>query len=157
MLIAGAGAQITIGGDRPNPVFSLHQLPPLPPHFTGRDEELADLEQSFGADRLPVGGSVRLALQGMGGVGKTALAIVLAHRLKSRCPAAQLYINLRGADPEHRKPVAPPDAMQIIIHAFHPDSLLPEEIDKRRREDNHGRNFRGIASPQRRSGDSAGL
>ena len=40
------------------------------------------------------------ALTGKPGVGKSALAIHLAHRLAPRFPDAQLYVNLRGAEPE---------------------------------------------------------
>ncbi|TAK92732.1 MAG: tetratricopeptide repeat protein, partial [Verrucomicrobia bacterium] len=66
----------------------------------------------------------------MGGVGKTALAIVLAHKLKDRYPDAQLYLNLRGADPDHRQPVKPDEAMQNIIHAFRPDVRLPDTLEE---------------------------
>ena len=111
-----------------------HQLPSSPPNFTGRDEELAKLEKELtSAHKLGANISGRHAgLQGMGGVGKTALATVLAHRLKDRYPDAQLYLNLRGADPEHRPPVAAADAMQSIIHVFHPEAKLPEALDQLR-------------------------
>ena len=107
----------------------LHQLLPPPPAFTGREEELADLEK-----QLASGGGVAISgkhagLQGMGGVGKTALALVLAHRLKGRFPDAQLFLNLRGADPDKRPPVAPVEAMQHIIHCFQPEARLPETLD----------------------------
>lgn len=64
----------------------LHQLPPPPAIFTGRDEEIADLEKQL-ASTHTAGAAISGAhagLQGMGGVGKSALAIVLAHRLKDR-------------------------------------------------------------------------
>jgi predicted ATPase len=38
-------------------------------------------------------------LAGKAGVGKSALAIHVAHRLRGRYPDAQLYVNLRGAEP----------------------------------------------------------
>jgi hypothetical protein len=72
----------------------------------------------------------------MGGVGKTALAVVLAHRFKARYPDAQLYLNLRGAgaDPAGQfsasgiKPLSPAEAMQNLIHAFQPEARLPETL-----------------------------
>jgi tetratricopeptide (TPR) repeat protein len=115
---------------------SLNQLPPLPAKFTGRGEVLEKLEKELAADRV-VGAAISgvlTNLQGAPGVGKTALATVLAHRLKDRYPDAQLYQNLRGAGADIHgqhsgtmlKPVAPADAMQSIIHAFHPEAKLPE-------------------------------
>ena len=65
----------------------------------------------------------------MGGVGKTALALVLADRLKARYPDAQLFLNLRGADPDHRPPVPPADVMASVIHAFHPEARLPDTVE----------------------------
>lgn len=110
----------------------LHQLPSLPAKFIGRDEVLDDLVKILTVDNAAgvTISSARAGLQGMGGVGKTALAVVLAHRLKSRYSAAQLYLNLRGADTDHRQPVSPADAMQTIIHSFHPEMKLPEAIDQ---------------------------
>jgi hypothetical protein len=75
---------------------------------------------------------IKAGLQGMGGVGKTALAIALAHRLKDRWPDAQLLLNLRGADPERRPPLLTADAMQVIIHAFHPNAKLPDSVEELR-------------------------
>jgi tetratricopeptide (TPR) repeat protein len=118
--------------ESPVPVLrSLCQLPPVPAHFTGRDEDLADLERRLAVGAAAGGANsvAHGAIQGMGGVGKTALAIVLAHRLKDRYPDAQLFLNLRGADPERRPPFTPPEAMQSIIHCFHPEAQLPGELD----------------------------
>ena len=116
---------------------SLNQLPPLPAKFTGRVKVLEDLEKELAADHA-VGAAISgvlTNLQGAPGVGKTALATVLAHRLKDRYPDAQIYQNLRGAGADMHgqhsgtmlKPVAPADAMQSIIHAFHPEAKLPED------------------------------
>jgi len=108
----------------------LHQLPSPPANFTGRDEDLAELEKELTAAHK-TGATIsgkHAGLQGMGGVGKTALVIVLAHKLQDRYPDAQLYLNLRGADPAHRPPVTPAEAMQSIIHVFKPEAQLPEEL-----------------------------
>lgn len=113
-------------------VQSLHQLPPPPPNFTGRDTDLDELKRKLTS--LEAGGvtisSVRAGLQGMGGVGKTALAVVLAHRLKDRYPDAQLFLNLRGADPDRRPSVKPAEAMQNIIQSFRPEARLPDTLDE---------------------------
>ena len=69
-------------------------------------------------------------IQGMGGVGKTALATVLAHRLKDKYPDAQICLNLRGFDQTDRKPMPPAEAMQGIIHAFQPEVKVPETAEE---------------------------
>lgn len=118
---------------------SLNQLPPLPAKFTGRDEVLAELEKELIGEHA-VGAAISgvlTNLQGAPGVGKTALATVLAHKLTDRYPEAQLYLNLRGAGADIHgkhpgtmlKPVAPADAMQSVIHAFHPEAKLPENVE----------------------------
>jgi len=63
-------------------------------------------------------------------VGKTALATVLAHRLKTQYPDAQICLNLRGFDPTARKPMPPAEAMQSIIHFFQPEAKLPETAEE---------------------------
>ncbi len=61
--------------------------------FTGRQEYIDRIEASL--DRRKI-----VAIDGMAGVGKSALAIQVAHRLKTRYPDAQLYVNLYGQTPE---------------------------------------------------------
>ncbi|WP_258947107.1 tetratricopeptide repeat protein [Lentzea californiensis] len=68
---------------RPGPA----QLPADLPDFVGREEELAALSSS---------GSPVLAITGPPGVGKTALAVRLAHRIRDRFPDGQLHVDLRG-------------------------------------------------------------
>ncbi len=116
----------------PTGVSSLHQLPPIPAVFTGRDAEIDELLAALTADHA-AGASISgrtQGLQGMGGVGKTALAIVLAHRLATRYPDAQLFLNLRGAA-DGQTAVPPAEAMRTVILAFRPDAgQLPEEEEK---------------------------
>src|SRR5262249_30277677 len=69
---------------------ALRQLPPPPPDFTGREKELADLRQNLSAD-VTISG-----VRGMGGVGKTALALKLADELKNSYSDAQFYLDLKG-------------------------------------------------------------
>ncbi|MER5292074.1 BTAD domain-containing putative transcriptional regulator [Streptomyces pharetrae] len=69
------------------------QLPPPPPHFTGRG---ADRDALRAALLEP--GAVAV-VSGMAGVGKSALALDVAHALTERFSDGQLYINLHGATP----------------------------------------------------------
>lgn len=69
------------------------QLPPVTQHFEDREAEQATVLQSAGtgADRQ---GPLLVALSGIGGVGKTALAFQLARGLRERCPDGILYVDL---------------------------------------------------------------
>ena len=73
------------------------QLPPDVADFTGRDEQLVQLLELL-QPGSPDQAVVITALAGMAGVGKTALAVHAAHRLRERYPDGQLYVDLRGAD-----------------------------------------------------------
>lgn len=55
------------------------------PRFVGREEELATVEEFFKT------GQPKVAICGLGGVGKTQIAIEFAHRLRKRKPACSIY------------------------------------------------------------------
>ena len=100
-------------------ISALHQLPPPPADFTGREQELHELLQQMGT-----GGATISGVQGMGGMGKTALALVLAHRLREPYPDAQFFVPLAGASAQ---PLSPAQAMAQVIRACHPGANLPQE------------------------------
>ena len=99
------------------PVAVSHQLPAALSTFTGRREQLKQLIDAApqAADPTAAKTVVISAIEGMGGVGKTQLALHAAHHLvrSGRFADLQLYANLRGFDPEH--PPADPDA---VLDAF---------------------------------------
>ena len=97
--------------------LALHQLPPPPADFVGRDAELEKLTSEMEA------GATISGVRGMGGVGKTALALVVARRLAGRYPEAQIYINLHGASDQQALTTA--EAMAHVIRAFDPEARLP--------------------------------
>ncbi|MBM7173547.1 winged helix-turn-helix domain-containing protein, partial [Streptomyces sp. G44] len=74
------------------------QLLPDVPDFAGRETEVGLLKETL---RGAVTGSAMAVatLTGLGGVGKTALAVHVAHALREDFPDGQLYVDLRGADP----------------------------------------------------------
>jgi tetratricopeptide (TPR) repeat protein len=80
-------------------------------HFTGRQDEIGHLESEVLAAQGQA--IVISAVAGKPGVGKSALAVHLAHRLSKRFPDGQLYVNLRGAD---QKPVLPATALSELLH-----------------------------------------
>ncbi|MFF3920011.1 BTAD domain-containing putative transcriptional regulator [Streptomyces sp. NPDC001852] len=73
------------------------QLPPPPAHFTGRVDVRRELRRAL--TDPPVPAPAIAVLSGMAGVGKSALALAVAHELRERFPDGQLYVNLHGATP----------------------------------------------------------
>ena len=99
----------------PTGVAARHQLPAPPRDFTGRDAELAELRTAA------EGAASLFALRGQAGIGKTALALVLAHALAPRYPDAQIYHDLLGTT----TPLPPAAVMAHVIRAFKPVEQLP--------------------------------
>jgi tetratricopeptide (TPR) repeat protein len=104
---------------QPTALLPLHQLPTPPADFTGRQEDL-----DFLRSRLAEGGTGAIfGLRGMGGVGKTTLALKLAEELKPQFPDAQIYLDLKGVGPQ---PLTVAQAMAHVIRAFNPEARLLE-------------------------------
>jgi hypothetical protein len=99
---------------------ALHQLPPPPRDFTGREAELSKLREHL------AGGTTIVGVQGMGGVGKTALALRLADELKKDYPDAQFFLDLRGFSKDQR-PLTAVEAMAHVIRAYYSLENLPED------------------------------
>jgi len=97
----------------------LHQLPAPPADFTGRDDELSDLRASIAAG----GATAIFGLRGIGGVGKTALALKLAEEVADRYPDGQIYVDLKGVT----TPLRPAQAMAWVVRSFLPEVPVPED------------------------------
>ena len=110
------------GPRRPTPA----QLPADVPAFTGRAAELKALDGLL-PDSDTV--SVVAAITGTAGVGKTALAVHWAHRVRHRFGDGQLYVNLRGFDPV-RSAVTAKEALPGFLDALGvPPDCLPVGVD----------------------------
>ncbi|WP_129841082.1 BTAD domain-containing putative transcriptional regulator [Streptomyces sp. RFCAC02] len=103
----------TPGGSADHGVLP-RQLPPQPPSFTGRDSELARLDGLLAATPHPL---PPVAVVGGAGVGKTALALHWAHRIRDRFPDGQLHADLRGSRPGEA-PLDPADAAAGFLEAL---------------------------------------
>ncbi|WP_327407387.1 transcriptional regulator [Streptomyces sp. NBC_01288] len=88
------------------------QLPPAPGDFVGRERLLERLRLAL----RPSGEAVALAvLSGIGGVGKTALALRVAHGIRGDYPDGQLYVDLRG---DGGQPADPADVLVDFLLAL---------------------------------------
>ena len=74
------------------------QLPADVAGFVGREAQLRQLDALLDGAAVLATAVVVTAVAGTAGVGKTALAVHWAHRVRDRFPDGQLYINLRGFD-----------------------------------------------------------
>jgi DNA-binding SARP family transcriptional activator/DNA-binding XRE family transcriptional regulator len=100
------------------------QLPADPGGLVGREDEMARLDAiARRADEEPAS-VVTVLLCGPVGVGKTALAVHWAHRMRDRFPDGQLYVNLRGFDPA-RPPANPAEEIRALLPAL---GMPTEEI-----------------------------
>ncbi|WP_167977670.1 ATP-binding protein [Lentzea indica] len=99
------------------------QLPAAVPHlFTGRQSELRALTTALDSAQITV-------IRGVGGVGKTWLALQWAHRNIERFPDGQLFVNLRGFSPDG-KPASPGTVLHGFLKALQvAPSALPEDLD----------------------------
>ncbi|MEV7601244.1 tetratricopeptide repeat protein [Kitasatospora sp. NPDC089797] len=109
-------------------------LPYAVPDFTGRLDEVDRLLALAGG---PGGAQARplviSAIDGMAGVGKTALAVHVGHTLADRFPDGQLFVDLRGFTPGQR-PLEPGAGLASLLRAVGvSETALPSGTEERAR------------------------
>jgi DNA-binding SARP family transcriptional activator/tetratricopeptide (TPR) repeat protein len=104
------------------PAVVPRELPLDLPRFTGRQAETTEL-----TDALAGGGVV--AIHGPGGVGKSALAVHVGHRLADRFSDGQLYVNLRGATP-NVDPLRPAEVLAQFLRSLGAGSAGTASLDE---------------------------
>ncbi|MEU3752378.1 BTAD domain-containing putative transcriptional regulator [Streptomyces olivoreticuli] len=108
--------------------------PPLPAQlpgdladFTGRAALVADLCALLTSDRP--GAAAVVAVSGAGGVGKSALAVHVAHRVRESYPHGQLYTDLQGVGGH---PADPATVLGSFLRALGvDDAAIPEGLAER--------------------------
>ena len=127
---SGGAAGLETGlGDRSR-LAPPRQLPSSPPGFVGREGELAQLDSLLTPPGRRRSGPVMIvAIHGMAGVGKTALAVHWGHRIARKFRDGQLYTDLRGHSP--RVAMAPGEALARALRALGvPDRQIPAEEEE---------------------------
>lgn len=111
--------------DRPTPA----QLPADVSMFAGRARELALLCQALTSSPTRDGTGAIATVGGLGGIGKTWLAVRWAHQHKDRFPDGQLFVDLRGFDPSGQI-VTPESALRGFLDALGvPPHAIPAHPD----------------------------
>ncbi|HBF85922.1 MAG TPA: AfsR family transcriptional regulator [Streptomyces sp.] len=103
------------------------QLPATVADFTGRASFVRELGDQLASSEGAV--MAVSALAGIGGVGKTTLAVHVAHQARPHFPDGQLYVDLQGAGARAADP-------ETVLGAFlralgTPDSAIPDSLDER--------------------------
>ncbi|SDL84328.1 DNA-binding transcriptional activator of the SARP family [Nonomuraea maritima] len=104
------------------------QLPAAAGDFTGRKEVTGRLRMLLSA-QSPSEGLPVVAISGIGGVGKTALAVHVAHLVDDAFPDGQLYADLRGYTDEA---TSPESALGGFLRALGiPADVIPDGLAER--------------------------
>ncbi|HEX5115726.1 MAG TPA: tetratricopeptide repeat protein [Pseudonocardiaceae bacterium] len=96
---------------------ALRQLPAAVRHFTGRQAELDALTTCARSAGAHAGSVLISAIDGMAGIGKTALAVHWANTHAEDFPDGQLYVDLRGYTLGQR-PRTPDEALNWLLRAL---------------------------------------
>jgi len=108
-----------------------NDLPGDAADFTGRDRELRELLGALPGQDQAAQTVMISAIDGMAGIGKTALAVHAAHLMAARYPDGQLFIDLHGHTPG-RNPADPAAALDSLLRAIGvPGEHIPETLDSR--------------------------
>lgn len=115
--------------DGPAPPAPAAQLPAAPADFVGRRAEVAAVLAGLATGPAGSAGAPPLVvLSGAAGVGKTALALHAAARLRERAPDGQLYVRLGGG----AEPLDPADVLARFLRALGEDPrTMPAGTEER--------------------------
>ncbi|MFD7226635.1 BTAD domain-containing putative transcriptional regulator [Streptomyces sp. NPDC059881] len=105
------------------------ELPPPPADFTGRDQEVMRLGTALTTRRPRRPDQAVHVVTGMPGIGKTAVVLQTAHRVKSSYPDGQIHLDLRGSGP---RPLDTADALAELLRLLGvPAARIPGTLDER--------------------------
>ncbi|MDT0343942.1 AfsR/SARP family transcriptional regulator [Streptomyces litchfieldiae] len=112
-----------------------NNLPPRPVHFLGRNAEqqfLMKLSRVSGASGPSHSPHPKvIVIDGMVGIGKTALAVHVAHQFSSRYPDAQLFVDM-SAPAAGNQPLDPSSALAALLSGLGvPPGSIPDGLGER--------------------------
>lgn len=111
----------------PAPAVSVDHLPTGIADFTGRTREVGELLRSL-SGTAPSAGVALVSVAGMGGVGKTTLAVHTVRRLAGEFPDGQLYVEMGGH--EGGEPLDPLAALARLLRELGvPEEEIPDNVD----------------------------
>jgi DNA-binding SARP family transcriptional activator/tetratricopeptide (TPR) repeat protein len=114
------------------------QIPADTADFTGRAESITQIREELRPPEGAPGGIV--VISGPGGIGKSTLAVHVAHLLADKFPSGQLYCDLGGTS----GPVRPTDVLAYFLRELGvPDAALPPN------ETGRSARFRSILADRR--------
>jgi DNA-binding SARP family transcriptional activator len=135
----GADERRTVATAHRPPVVKPAELPADLVDFVGREGEIQQVIALLGASgdtAVPLCGVV-----GQAGVGKTSLAVHVAHRLRAEYPDGQLFVDLRGADSH---PLISTEVLARFLRALGvPGQAIPHDAQER------GALFRSLLADRR--------
>ena len=113
-----------IAGTRSTSLPVPNQLPADIPDFTGRDEAIPNVLSALDSAKPPA-----VIIAGAGGMGKTALAVHVAHGLAHRYPDGQLYVSLHGSGHD---PASTNAILRRMLRALgaHPATIPRDEEER---------------------------
>ena len=115
-----------LAGQAPPADTAPRQLPATAQMFTGRVDELAALGRPARSSTVEI-----TVIDGMAGIGKTALAVQAAHLLADRYPGGQLFLDLHGYT-RGLAPVEPAEALERLLRALGvAGAQIPAGLDER--------------------------
>ncbi|MFF2196597.1 BTAD domain-containing putative transcriptional regulator [Streptomyces sp. NPDC058157] len=118
-------AAATAGPVPPRPRRPVNELPGVPGLFVGREHERALLTAAFPPDSVAVA-----AVDGIAGVGKSALIVRAAQDLRERHPDGCLFVDLRAHSPGRHRP-SPQRVLRRLLRTIGTaDSEVPADLDE---------------------------
>lgn len=135
-LVGRTGDASTVNHRSSGPVavrsLDLSQLPSDVDDFTGREEQAEEIAAHLLSGQQASRRALLITvISGKGGIGKTALALHVAHQIRDHFPDAQLYTNLRGAEAQALDPSTVLAGFLRELGVAGTD--IPENIDDRAR------------------------